>query len=86
MLDPITASGLVGNVLQFVQFGAQLVALTREIHTRGVPTYLENLRRVTSILTEQAEDVKSHLEQAEIHQTLSGNDKVATCLAANGND
>lgn len=43
MLDPITALGIAGNVVQFVDFGLKATSKAREIHRSGSGVLEENI-------------------------------------------
>lgn len=43
MLDPLTALGLAGNVIQIVDFSAELAIALKEIHTSASRTTSENV-------------------------------------------
>lgn len=42
MLDPITALGIAGNVVQFIDFGLKATSKAREIHSDGKGMTAEN--------------------------------------------
>lgn len=47
MLDPITALGLAGNIVQFVDFSTKLVGKAHEIHSSINGTLAENVNAET---------------------------------------
>jgi hypothetical protein len=62
MLDPITALGVAGNVVQFIDFGLKATSKTREIH-RSVDGALEenvDLEVVTGDLAAVAQKLATH--------------------------
>ena len=42
-LDPLIAIGLVGNIVQFVEFGLKIVSKAREVHKSSTGTLSENV-------------------------------------------
>ena len=51
-MDPITALGIAGNVVQFIDFGLKAVSKAREIHASSTGSLVENVN-----LTLLAEDI-----------------------------
>lgn len=43
MIDPLTAIGLAGNVVQFVDFGARLISTGRELYQSEIGALINNL-------------------------------------------
>ncbi|KAL9627737.1 MAG: hypothetical protein Q9164_007509, partial [Protoblastenia rupestris] len=61
MLDPVSAVSLAGNVVQFVQFGCNIIAKTHETYTSKSGVLKENLETetVTTRLLETVEELES---------------------------
>ena len=66
MLEPLTAISLAGNVVQFVQFGYNLVAKTHEIYTSRSGELKEDLETetVTTRILQSIEDLESSRKHA----------------------
>lgn len=69
MLDPLTALGLAGNVVQLVQFCAQLLSHAREISSTGGLRETLELRNITVDTTKQVGLVKRSLNSDTPHDT-----------------
>jgi hypothetical protein len=64
MLDPLTALGLAGNVIQFIDFGSKLLKKSRDIQRDGASTVLTDF----TLLAADVERLSQILETLTIHQ------------------
>jgi hypothetical protein len=56
MIDPYTAFGLVGSIVQLVDFGLKIISNAREISSTGLPAEyktLENIANDVTVLTKR---------------------------------
>ncbi len=82
MLDPLSAIGLAGNIVQFVDFGLDILTEATEIRRKGSSVKVAHLQKVTSDLVQIATslrkpagpgpDVSSGLqEEEEVHSSMA---------------
>jgi hypothetical protein len=57
MLDPLTSLGVASNIVQLIQFSAELVSSAKEIHQNGYSIDVQSLRNVASDLRTLSSDV-----------------------------
>jgi len=82
MLDPLTALGLAGNVIQIVQFTGQLATQAREIRSTGSSRVLRDVRTITYDLLKQIETTKKIFGADDSEQTVRNEeDQVCICKA-----
>lgn len=77
-MDPLSAAGLAGCIIQFVDFGSKIVSKAIEIHhqsTPGVPASYHELGKVTSDLSALLRRLHDSLQTKSIHQTLTDDDR-----------
>ena len=80
MLDPLTALGLAGNVIQIVQFTGQLATQAREIRSTGSSRVLRDVRTITYDLLKQIETTKKIFGADDSEQTVRNEeDQVCIC-------
>jgi hypothetical protein len=72
MMDPITAFGVAGNVMQFLDFGLKAVSKAREIHNSSNGALVEHLE--IGVLTEDIAAVAAKL--AASAGAATGNDSL----------
>jgi hypothetical protein len=72
MMDPITAFGVAGNVMQFLDFGLKAVSKAREIHNSSNGALVEHLE--IGVLTEDIAGVAVKL--AASAGVATGNDSL----------
>jgi len=58
MLDPWIALGVASSIAQLIDFGVNIVRLTREIQDEGSPAAISSLERVTSDLISLSQSIK----------------------------
>lgn len=78
MLEALVALGLAGNVIQLVQFSADLVKQTVEIRRGGDSPPLLELKHVTANSVQQAEAIQAQLVPRPGQPPLTGQDLVST--------
>lgn len=66
MLDPLTAVASAGNVVQFVQFGCNLVARAYEVYTSGTSTENLEMDTVVSRLLETVEELDNDRSRTDL--------------------
>ena len=71
MLEPLLALSLAGNVIQIVQFSAQLASKAREVRKSGVFAANVELRHVTIDLLAQTVAVTASLRQTVLRSTCT---------------
>jgi len=62
IMEAITAVGFAGNIVQFVDFVANVISAADAIRKRGRPHSLSNLRKWTATLKDLAWELKTDLE------------------------
>jgi len=74
-MDPITATGLAGNIFQFLDFGAKLVKAANEL--RHSPNTTENIHLLnnTSDLKRMSENISNSLEEGDDEQQFGQKSK-----------
>jgi hypothetical protein len=70
MMDPITALGIAGNIVQFIDFGLKAVSKAREIHSSSTGALLEHVD--LKLLTEDIIVVTEKLLVANGRRTGNG--------------
>jgi hypothetical protein len=60
-MESLAALGLVGNVVQLVQFSAQIASLFRELASSGSLTTVKELEDVTAHLLDQTHSIRQSL-------------------------
>lgn len=81
MLDPLTALGLAGNVIQIVQFAAQLKTQAQEIRSDGRSRIIREARTIVYDLLKQLERLKKLFEiDGAIHTARLEEDQVNQIL------
>jgi hypothetical protein len=61
-MEALVAVGLAGNVVQFVQFSAQLISIAKDIKKTGAPASLLELKELTQNLTQQTQVIVMRLK------------------------
>lgn len=81
-MDPITVLGIVGNILQFIDFGLKAVSKAREIHSSSTGDLLENVE--LELLTKDITIVTEKLSTANGAVTGNGSldDICKRCIQA----
>ena len=67
VLDPVTAFGVAGNVIQFVEFGSNIVSKARQIKANGQLLEISKLEEFTTVL----DDLNSRLQNYPPSSTVS---------------
>lgn len=62
-IDPLTAIGLAGNIVQFIDFGTKIVSKARDIHTSavGATRDVSDLNHVTEELRRTGQVLRNGL-------------------------
>jgi len=71
MLDPITALGVAGNLVQFIDFGLKATSKAREIHKSAAGTLQENID--IEAIAEDLAAVTKELELSSVTPTSNSN-------------
>ena len=71
MLDPITALGVAGNLVQFIDFGLKATSKEREIHKSAAGTLQENID--IEAIAEDLAAVTKELELSSVTPTSNSN-------------
>lgn len=61
-MEALVAIGLAGNVVQFVQFSAQLISIAKDIRKNGSPSDLSDLKELTQSLVQQTQVIATRLK------------------------
>ncbi|KAI4958244.1 hypothetical protein J4E86_003842 [Alternaria arbusti] len=77
-MEALIAVGLAGNVVQFLQGVGSLIAEANAIRKSGSPSSLQDLRRLSTTLTDQAAVLKTRLKACSA--TLKEEDQVSYYL------
>lgn len=69
-MDPISAIGPAGNILQFIEFGGQVISRLQQFcsNARDVPETFREVTNSLSILLNSLEDIKQDLENDKVNQ------------------
>lgn len=77
-MEAIVAVGLAGNVVQFIQFAAQLISEAKTIREKGEPSSLPCLESLSKSLVSLASDIKTRLQASSA--TLAQEDQVCASI------
>jgi hypothetical protein len=78
-MDPFTALGLAGNILQFVDFSCELISKSREIYNSGVNTHFVDLQIVAANLSELSASCSSNRFNLEFEEEDALNITATAC-------
>lgn len=84
MLEALVTLGLVGNVIQLIQYSSDLLKQSLEIRRSGAPPPLLELKHITTSSIQQAEAIRAQLASQPLTKPLSEEDQVSSpskCLA-----
>ena len=77
MLDPLTALGLAGNVIQIADVTWKLVAGAHELHTSGSLSALTTIKTDAETVCDQAQGIRTLLQPTI--GCLTRDETVGTC-------
>lgn len=75
VFDPVTATGLAGNIVQFVQFASDIVSKFREIYTSAAGAARETIDLVTLAENDIALQLRTSLQSPGILSALTKEDQ-----------
>jgi hypothetical protein len=75
VIDPVTATGLAGNIVQFVQFASDIVSKFREIYTSAAGAARETVDLVTLAENDIALQLRTSLRSPGIISALTKEDQ-----------
>ena len=85
VLDPLTAIGLVGNIVQFVDFSSRIVSKTRQLYQSADGALTENVD--TETVTKDLIELNTKLQARGSHTSgISPLEKLSTACNNVGNE
>ena len=75
VFDPVTATGLAGNIVQFVQFASDIVSKFREIYTSAAGAARETIDLVTLAENDIALQLRTSLQSPRVVSALTKEDQ-----------
>jgi hypothetical protein len=76
MLDPYVAFGLVGNIVQLVDFGLKIISNAREISSTGLPAEYKHLETIANSVTVLTKTLSTTQSGSLISGCLSEDEQV----------
>ena len=83
-MDPISALGLAGNIIQFIDFGCKLFSKTKAIYKDGSLTESIDMQVVTDDLRQYSEKLRQGLQSSGTQQLGFSEDEKALLSMCDG--